>query len=100
MPAVCRVFDLDLVHCSVPVRAGFSPNVRVNGLGISRQTDLNTTHQLPPFPPPVPCPFHSAGITLGSTTVRVNGLGCGRVGDSIFGCTFVATGSSNVFAGG
>ncbi len=98
MPAVCRVLDLDLVHCSVPVRAGFSPNVRVNGRGISRQTDLNTTHLLPPFVPA--CPSHSAGITLGSTTVRVNGLGCGRVGDSIFGCTFVATGSTNVFAGG
>ena len=99
MPAVCRFGDLDLVHCSLPVRLGCSSNVRVNGIGISRQGDLNTSHQLPPYPPPVPCPFHSAGITLGSTTVRVNGLGCGRVGDSIFGCTFVATGSGNVFAG-
>ena len=55
---VCRVGDLDLVHCSVPVRFGHSTNVRVNGRG------------------------------------------CGRIGDSVAGCTFVATGSSNVFAGG
>ena len=98
MPAVCRVFDFDLVHCSVPVRLLHSPNVRVNGRGISRQGDINTTHLLPPFIPA--CSSHDAAITLGSTTVRVNGRGCGRVGDSIFGCTFVATGSSNVFAGG
>ncbi len=35
-----------------------------------------------------------------STNVRVNGRGCGRIGDGVLGCTFVATGSSNVFAGG
>ena len=97
MPAVCRSGDLDLVHCSVPVRLGCSSNVRVNGIPVSRQGDLNTGHLLPPFVPA--CPSHSAAITLGSLTVRVNGKGCGRVGDSIFGCTFVATGSGNVFAG-
>jgi hypothetical protein len=36
---------------------------------------------------------------LGSTTVRVNGRGCGRIFDSISACTFVAQGSPNVFAG-
>ena len=97
MPAVCRVLDLDLVHCSVPVRAGFSPNVRVNGRGISRQGDFNTPHLLPPFVPA--CPTHAAPITLGSFTVRVNGRGCGRIGDGVAGCTFVAQGSTNVFAG-
>jgi len=29
----------------------------------------------------------------------VNNKGCGRVGDGISGCTSVAQGSSNVFAG-
>ena len=95
MPAVCRVGDLDLIHCSVPARLGCSGNVRANGIGISRQGDLNTIHTLPGLP----CPAHSAAITLGSLTVRVNGRGCGRVGDSIATCTFVATGSGNVFAG-
>jgi hypothetical protein len=32
--------------------------------------------------------------------VKVNNLGCGRVGDAISGCTSVAAGSPNVFAGG
>ena len=97
--AVCVIGDKDLVHCSVPSRAGGSSNVFVNGIGISRQGDSNTTHKLPPFPPPNPCPVHAAPIAVGSLTVRINGKGCGRVGDSIAGCTAVASGSSNVFAG-
>ena len=97
MPAICRVGDLDLVHCSVPARLQGSSNVFVNGLPISRQGDLNTPHLLPPFVPA--CPTHAAPITLGSFTVRVNGRGCGRIGDGVAGCTFVAQGSTNVFAG-
>ena len=97
--AVCVIGDKDLVHCSVPSRAIGSPNVFVNGIAVSRQGDINTTHKLPPFPPPKPCPVHTAGIAVGSLTVRINGLGCGRVGDSIAGCTAVASGSTNVFAG-
>ena len=95
--AVCVIGDKDLVHCSVPSRLGGSTNVFVNGIGVSRQGDVNTTHLLPPNIPP--CPAHAAGIASGSSTVKVNGKGCGRVGDSISGCTSVAAGSSNVFAG-
>ena len=94
---VCRVGDLDLVHCTVPARLQGSSNVFVNGLPISRQGDFNAPHLLPPFVPA--CPTHAAPITLGSFTVRVNGRGCGRIGDGVFGCTFVAQGSTNVFAG-
>ena len=97
--SVCRIGDADIVHCSVPSRAGGSSNVFVNGRGISRQGDVNTVHLKPPFPPPIPCPAHAAGIASGSSTVKVNGRGCGRVGDGIAGCTAVASGSSNVFAG-
>lgn len=97
MPAVCRgnSVDSDLPHCSTPKRSACSPDVFVNGTGISRQGDNNTSHLLPP----IPCPAHTAAITTGSTTVFVNGKGCGRVGDGITGCTSVATGSANVFAG-
>ena len=98
MPAVCRIGDADVPHCSGMVRLGGSINVFVNGIGVSRQGDNNTTHLLPPNIPP--CPSHAAGIASGSSTVFVNGKGCGRVGDSISGCTSVAAGSSNVFAGG
>ena len=98
MPAICRGegVDSDVPHCNLPRRNNRSDNVLVNGTGISRQGDNNTPHTLPGDP----CPSHSAPIAFGSTTVFVNGMGCGRVGDQILGCTSVATGSPNVFAGG
>jgi uncharacterized Zn-binding protein involved in type VI secretion len=76
-------------------RAAGSPNVFVNSIAVSRQGDNNTSHLLPG----VPCPSHAAPIATGSTTVFINGKGCGRVGDAISGCTSVAAGSPNVFAG-
>jgi hypothetical protein len=96
MPAATRVGDADVTHCSDMVRAVGSGNVFVNGIPWSRQSDNNTGHVLPG----APCPGHSAPITSGSSTVKVNGLGAGRVGDAISGCTKVAAGSPNVFAGG
>jgi uncharacterized Zn-binding protein involved in type VI secretion len=95
MPAAARVGDADVPHCSPMVRAEGSPNVFVNGIAWSRQGDLNTTH----LEPPVPCTPHNAPITIGSTTVFINGRGAGRVGDVITGCTSVAEGSPNVFCG-
>ena len=95
MPAVCRIGHADIPHCSGMVRQGGSSNVFVNGIGISRETDNNTPHKKPP----APCPKHAKGITTGSLTVKVNGKGCGRIGDPITGCTFVAEGSDDVFAG-
>ena len=95
--SVCRIFDADVTHCSGMSRLGASKNVFVNGRGVSRQGDNNTGHLLPPNVPP--CGGHSAPIAVGSTKVFANGKGVGRVGDSIAGCTAVAQGSSNVFAG-
>ena len=96
MPAVSRIGDADVAHCSGMTRAVGSGDVFANGIGISRQGDVNTVHLLPG----APCPPHSAPIASGSSTVFVNGKGCGRVGDGISGCTSVAAGSGNVFAGG
>lgn len=95
MPAVTRIGDADVKHCSGMVRAVGSPNVFANKIPISRQGDVNTGHKKPG----VPCPGHSAPIASGSGTVFINGMGCGRVGDGISGCTSVAAGSPNVFAG-
>lgn len=95
MPAATRVGDADLVHCSGMVRAVGSHDVMINGRPWSRQGDVNTPHLLPGDP----CPTHSAPIGLGSVTVKVNGKGGGRVGDAISGCTAVAQGSHDVFAG-
>lgn len=96
MPAATRIGDADVPHCSGMVRAQGSPNVFVNGIPWSRQGDLNTPHLVPP----IPCDIHAQPIAVGSTTVKVNGRGAGRIGDAISGCTSVAAGSSNVFAGG
>ena len=98
MPAATRIGDADVAHCSGMTRAQGSPDVFVNNIAWSRQGDVNTTHLLPPNIPP--CPSHAAGIASGSSTVKVNTKGAGRVGDGISGCTSVAAGSSNVFAGG
>jgi len=95
VPAVTRKGDADIDHCSGMVRDGASGDVFANSIAVSRQTDNNTSHLLPG----APCPSHAAPITIGSTTVFVNNLGCGRIGDGITGCTSVAAGSANVFAG-
>lgn len=95
MPAATRIGDDDVPHCSPMVRAEGSPDVFVNGIPWSRESDVNTPHLLPP----VPCPTHTAPIAIGSTTVFVNNLGAGRVGDAITACTSVAEGSPDVFAG-
>jgi hypothetical protein len=76
-------------------RLGKSSDVFINGLGVSRRTDVNTSHLLPGSP----CPIHSAPIAVGSTTSFANSLGVGRIGDSISGCTAVAAGSPDVFDG-
>lgn len=90
--AVTFLGAADVPHCSPMVRMGFIPNVTVNGIPVSCQTHLNTPHLLPP----APCPGHSAPIALGSTRVKVMGLGLGRVFDPLIACTFVAMGSPNV----
>ena len=95
MPAVTRIGDADVPHCSGMTRAEGSPNVRVNSIPVSRQGDNNTSHLIPA----AVCPPHTAPIAVGSTTVFINGKGCGRIGDAISSCTSVAAGSPNVFAG-
>ena len=95
MPAVTRAGDADVTHCTGMTRLDKSSDVFANNIGVSRQGDNNTAHLLPG----VPCPVHAAPIAAGSSTVRVNGKGIGRVGDAISGCTSVAAGSPNVFSG-
>ena len=97
MPAVCRgdSVDSDVVHCSPPKRDECSGDVFVNGTGVSRQDDKNTSHDVPLEP----CGTHAQPITTGSTEVFANGKGVGRVGDAITACTSVSTGSPTVFAG-
>lgn len=95
MPAITRIGDADVPHCSAMTRAQGSPNVFVNNIAVSRQGDINTTHLLPGDP----CPAHVAPIAVGSLKTFINNKGCGRVGDSISSCTAVAAGSPDAFAG-
>ena len=97
--AVCRgdKVDRDSFHCSTPLREECSTTVFVNGTGVSRRLDKNHPHLIPG---PFGCFNHRAAIAVGSTTVFANGFGVGRIGDVIGGCTAVASGSNNVFAGG
>ena len=95
-----RIGDKDTVHdCEAPMRAEGSDNVFVNGIPWSRQTDKNTVHIINGSEPcTVP---HVGQIAIGSTTVFVNNLGAGRIGDAVTDCGIVvAEGSQNVFAGG
>ena len=94
MPAVTRIGDADVTHCSGMTRAQGSSDVKANGRGISREGDLNTEHLLPGSP----CPGHAIGIQSGDPTVFANGKRIGRVGDPT--CTQVAEGSPDVFSSG
>ena len=88
----------DVPNCSAIVRMEHSLNVFVNSIPVSRQYDRNTPHK---FPIADTCLIHSVPITHGAKTVKVNGRGCGRVGDNVGpNCTSVAEGSKNVFAWG
>ena len=89
-----RVGDLDIFHCSVPVRGPGSPNVLVNFRTWNRMGDFNLPHLLPCGDK---CCVHAAPIAVGSTRVFVNGRGAARVTDYVLGCTAVATGAKGPF---
>ena len=95
--SVVRCGYPDVPHCSPMTRLGKSSNVFVNGIGVSRQGDLNTAHVKPAVPV---CIGHVGAIAVGSTKVFANGKGVGRTGDGLTaGCTACGVGSTNVFAG-
>ena len=93
-PACRKTADVDIVHCSVPIRAQGCSTVIVNGLPWSCFGHLNHPHLLPC---PIGCCVHVAPIVKGSPIVICEGRPAGRIGDPT--CTAVATGSKNVFAG-
>ena len=96
MAGVTRIGDPDLFHCSSMVRATGNSTVKVNGRPVSCQGDVNTPHLRPAG---WDCKTHARPIGAGSSTVKAGGRGVGRIGDYIVGCTVVAGGSSDVFAG-
>jgi uncharacterized Zn-binding protein involved in type VI secretion len=95
MRPVARLGDQGVPHCSGYTIATGSPSVFVNLKPVASVGDISTPH----LRPGSPCPGHVASISTGSPGVFVNLRPMARVGDSLAGCTFVATGSSDVFAG-
>jgi uncharacterized Zn-binding protein involved in type VI secretion len=95
MPAVARIGDKDVPHCSGHNVATGSGDVFVNGRGAARKGDSCTVHVKPGGDS---CPPHTATINRGSSSVYVNGRPIARVGDTYGGCTSIAQGSPNVFA--
>lgn len=91
---VCRKNDMSTGHREFPPRMSIqgSDNVLVNNRGITRQGDQWQQHCSPEG-------CHTGTIAIGSTTVFINGKGCGKVGDALDCGDFVMTGSSNVLCG-
>ena len=96
VPAAARKGDQGIPHCSGYTIAVGSGDVYINGIAAARQGDNATAHLLPGGRT---CPVHTPPISRGSETVFVNGQPLARVGDPLAGCTAVAQGSPDVFAG-
>lgn len=106
MPAVARASNTDKVLsrtgtgylCGSPMQtttgADGSPNVFVNGIAVVRQNDVVGVH------PAAGCSTDTSGLSSYSSTVFVNGLGIGRIGDEYTSDNIIISGSTNVFAGG
>lgn len=100
MPAVCRVGDsLSTGHACVGSTTIESSNtdgtVKVNGINLIVVGAPTVAHPAPPIPP---CPNHVQYLNVGSSTVRVNSISIGRIGDSA-DAGAMTSGSGNVFAG-
>ena len=71
-----------------------SSNVFVNGIGIVRESDSVQSHTFPG------CASHAPGLSSFSSTVKVNGKGAGRKGDTYDCGAKITSGSADVKIGG
>jgi uncharacterized Zn-binding protein involved in type VI secretion len=95
MPGVTRLGDLTTGHDSFPSRPSIqaSDNVLCNGIGVVRVGDAYAVHCNP-----LPI-CHGGVLSSGSSSVFINSLPCGRIGDAVSCGDHVAEGSDNVFCG-
>jgi uncharacterized Zn-binding protein involved in type VI secretion len=97
MAGAARRGDPGAFHCSPWTIASASSDVIINGRGAARIGDSTSLHLKPGgklcFP-------HTAKITQGAATVRINGKPAARVGSQLAGCTRVTGGSGDVDIGG
>ena len=94
MRPVATVGSRGVPHCSPYSIATGSTNVFVNGKPVATLGSISTPHLIPARK----CRPHTAIVSSGSTSVFVNGKPMARVGDRLAACTFIASGSVNVFA--
>ena len=99
MPAVSREGDsLSTGHiCSstTTLSTPLQSTVFSNSILVSVVGTPTVPH---PFPPNPPCADHVANLNAGSSTVFINGIAVGRIGDSAYSGA-MTSGSSNVFSG-
>ena len=102
MPAASRVGDsLSTGHiCAATttiVSANTDGTVHANSIDIIVVGSTNCISSL--SPKPTPCAPHVANLNAGSSTVFINGIAVGRIGDSA-DVGAMTSGSGNVFVGG
>lgn len=90
-----RFGDLGVPHCSPYIIMGGSTDVLINNRPAARFLDSSSPHLMPAKK----CFPHTSRIMTGSSSVLANNRPMARVGDSLFMCTVIATGSSDVFIG-
>ncbi len=100
MPAVSRVGDsLSTGHACTGSTTIASSNtdgtVKVNSINAIVVGAPTVSH---PFPPNPPCAPHVANLNVGSSSVKINSISVGRIGDSA-DAGAMTSGSSNVFIG-
>jgi len=95
MPAATRLGDRCSGHKCWPPRPSItaSENVIINGKGAVRTSDTYSVHC---------CKYacHPGQLAEGSSSVFINGLPAGRIGDAVNCGSVAAQGSENVFIGG
>ena len=101
MPKVVRIGDsLSTGHGCTGTTTLASSNQGVNN--VYANSILICVNGAPtvghPFPPDPPCAGHTANLNTGSSTVFINSIKVGRIGDSA-DAGAMTTGSPTVFAG-
>lgn len=101
MPAVCRIGDsLSTGHgcdgTTTIADSNTDHTVFANGINIIVAGAPTVVHNIPGGDGCVP---HTAYLNTGSSTVFINGIPVGRIGDSADAGAMIS-GSGNVFAGG
>lgn len=99
MPEATRLGDIGLGHdCHFPATTAItgSPDVDIDSTPAVRQGDAYESHTCPTCPGP----SHPRNLSGGSSTVFINGMSAGRVGDAIDCGGSADVGSETVYIGG